>query len=158
MTLQLTRIPPDQRFGGLGKHGGGSRAPLRNGRGRVSLTGFWFILLAAGLTAASNLMMRHGVIAGGGFGVSSAGLTSDILNLARQPTFALGVLLYGLAALVWFRVMSSEDLSTGYVLLVSVTFLMVLAGAVLAFDEPVGMRKLLGVTAILFGILLVAGS
>ena len=122
----------------------------------MSAAGFVFIVSAALVTAISNILLRIGVKRAGGFGVSQHGLFRDLANLSAEPAFILGVLLYGVAALIWFRVVSTENLATGYVLLVSVAFISVTVGASLVFREPMTAQKIIGMGVILTGIILVA--
>ena len=122
----------------------------------MSERGLLLVGLSALLTVASNLMLRGGVTRAGGFALSLASLISDLLRLARQPLFVAGLVLYAMAALVWFRVISTENLSSSYPLLVSLTFVLVTLGATVFFREPVSWQKVLGLGVILAGILLVA--
>ena len=78
--------------------------------------------------------------------------------MGQQPLFVIGVLLYGFAALVWFRVLSTEDLSSSYPLLISLTFVLVTLGAVVLFREHLNTQKLVGLAVILTGVVLVARS
>jgi len=64
--------------------------------------------------------------------------------------------LYGAASIVWFAIVSTENLSSSYPLLVSLTFICVTSGAVLFFHELVSVQKIAGLAAILLGIFLVA--
>lgn len=118
--------------------------------------GFILVVISALLTVMANLMLREGVVRAGGFSLSTGTLAREIANLLRQPLFDTGMFLYGLASLVWFRVLSTEELSSSYPLLVSLTFLLVTLGAVLLFREPLSIRKVIGLGVILAGILLVA--
>jgi drug/metabolite transporter (DMT)-like permease len=122
----------------------------------MSRHGLLLVGLSALLTVASNLMLREGVTRAGGFGLSLRTLVSDLLRLVRQPFFVAGLVLYATAALVWFRVISTENLSSSYPLLVSLTFVLVTLGAVVFFREPISWQKVLGLGVILAGILLVA--
>ena len=70
--------------------------------------------------------------------------------------FAIGFVVYFLAALVWFRVIASEPLSVAYPVLVSITFIMVTAGAVLFFGERFTLRLCIGIALILGGIFVLA--
>jgi multidrug transporter EmrE-like cation transporter len=119
--------------------------------GGLLLTG-----LAALLTAAGNLAMRAGVVETGGLSMEPSAILREIGQLARQPTFDVGVALYGLASLVWFRIVSTESLSSSYPVLVSITFLMVTAGAGFFFREPLQVQKLVGIGVVLAGIILIA--
>lgn len=122
----------------------------------MTIQGIVLIALAAGMTVAGNLMMREGVVRAGGvtLGVSTLGM--ELLRLTRQPLLVIGVVLYGLASLVWFRIISTESLNSSYPLLVSITFLFVTLGATVFFREPLGWQKVLGLIAILAGIVLIA--
>lgn len=118
--------------------------------------GMLLVGLSALLTVASNLMLREGVTRADGFGLSLGRLVSDLLRLARQPLFVVGLALYAAAALVWFRVISTENLNSSYPVLVGLTFVLVTSGATVFFREPVSWQKVLGVGVILVGVLLVS--
>jgi multidrug transporter EmrE-like cation transporter len=122
----------------------------------MTLQGVLLIVLAAGMTVAGNLMMREGVVRAGGVSLQLSTLSVELLKLARQPLLVVGLVLYGLASLVWFRVISTENLNSSYPLLVSITFLFVTLGATVLFREPLGLQKILGLISILVGIVLVA--
>jgi multidrug transporter EmrE-like cation transporter len=124
----------------------------------MTLQGVLLVVLAAGMTVVGNLMMREGVVRAGGLSLALSTLVRELVRLARQPLFDVGVLLYGLASLVWFRIISTENLNSSYPLLVSLTFLFVTLGATLFFREPVGVQKVAGIAAILLGIVLVASA
>lgn len=118
----------------------------------MTSTGLLLVILSALFTVSANLLMRGGVLRAGGFSLSLA----SALSLGRQPLFLAGFILYGVAALIWFRVLSVENLSTSYPLLVSLTFILVTLGAVFFFKEPVSTQKLIGIAVIVAGIVLVA--
>jgi multidrug transporter EmrE-like cation transporter len=122
----------------------------------MSERGMLLVGLSALLTFTSNLMLRSGVMRAGGFRLSLGRLVSDLSNLARQPLFVAGLALYGAAALVWFRVISTENLNSSYPVLVGLTFLLVTLGATVFFHEPISWQKVLGLGLILIGILLVS--
>jgi len=118
----------------------------------MTSTGLLLVVLSALFTVSANLLMRGGVLRAGGFSLSLA----SALSLCRQPLFLAGFILYGVAALIWFRVLSVENLSTSYPLLVSLTFILVTLGAIFFFKEPVSTQKLVGIAVIVAGIVLVA--
>jgi multidrug transporter EmrE-like cation transporter len=119
---------------------------------------FLLVLLTAFLTVAGNLMMREGVVRAGGLSLALPKLASELGRLAQQPLFDLGFVLYALASLVWFRIVSTENLNSSYPLLVSLTFVFVTLGATLLFREPVSIQKVAGISVILVGIVLVASA
>ena len=124
----------------------------------MSASGFLLTIAAALITAISNILLRVGVLRAGGFGLSPENVAGDLWRLGKEPSFIIGILLYGLAALFWFRIISSENLATGYVVLVSVAFIAVNIGGYFVFREPVTVQKLVGLAVILMGIALVARS
>ncbi len=118
--------------------------------------GATLVVITAILTVMANLLMRGGVLRAGGFSLSLDTLWRDALALIGQPMFVVGFVLYGVSAVVWFRVLATENLSTSYPMLVSLTFALVTLGAVLFFRESISWIKVLGIVVILGGILLVA--
>ena len=79
-------------------------------------------------------------------------------NSKAQPkgVGACGVLLYGLASIIWFAIVSTENLNSSYPLLVSMTFVFVTVGATTLFHEPLPWQKVLGIAIILGGIITVS--
>ncbi len=124
----------------------------------MTVTGWLLVLLSAGLQVAGTLLLRGGVDRAGGFAESLAEVPQGLIRLASQPMFDVGFVLYGLAALVWFRVLSTQPLSLAYPVLVSLTFIFVTVGATALFQEPMTARKLVGLAVILIGILTVGGK
>ena len=117
----------------------------------MSATGLALVLLTAALTMAANLLLRAGHRRGRR--VLRRGPGHDgraaLVSLFMEPRFVVGFVLYFLASVVWFRVVATEPLSVAYPLLVSCTFTLVTAGAVLAFSEPMTLRQMVGLAVIL---------
>ena len=122
----------------------------------MTTRGLILVLLSAGITVASNLMLRSGIDLAGGFPDNFNELPSALLRLAKQPLFDLGLVFYAIAALIWFRIVASEPLSTAYPLLVSLTFILVTLGATILFNESLSWRKLVGLAIILMGIFIIS--
>jgi multidrug transporter EmrE-like cation transporter len=119
----------------------------------MSGSGFLFVVIAAGMTTAANLLLRAGITQAGGFRPDGAvAVVFGFARLLLEPFFAAGFILYFLAALVWFRVVSSELLSTAYPVMVGFVFFMVSLGGIILFREPVSVRKAIGLAVILVGI------
>jgi multidrug transporter EmrE-like cation transporter len=105
----------------------------------------------------ANLRLRADIDAAGGFAAGSvAGAVQSLVRLFLEPRFSAGFLLYFLASVVWFRVVATEPLSVAYPVLVSCTFTLVTAGAVMFFGEPLTRRQVVGLAVILAGIVLVS--
>jgi multidrug transporter EmrE-like cation transporter len=124
----------------------------------MTIRGLSLVIISAILTVAANLMLRAGVNKAGGFPAHLQSSFSTIIKLIAQPLFDLGVLLYALASLIWFHVISTESLSVAYPLLVSLTFVFVTLGAILIFHETLNMTKLIGIIIILIGIIILSGG
>jgi multidrug transporter EmrE-like cation transporter len=123
----------------------------------MSTTGLLLVIVTAALTMFANLLLRAGIDAAGGFALGGVATTlASLLKLFTQPKFLVGFVLYFMASVVWFRVVATEPLSVAYPLLVSCTFTLVTAGAVIVFSEPMSARQILGLLVILAGIALIS--
>lgn len=123
----------------------------------MSATGLILVLVTAALTMVANLLLRSGIDAAGGFSLGGLATTAAaLLKLFMEPKFLVGFVLYFMASVVWFRVVATEPLSVAYPLLVSCTFTLVTAGAVIVFSEPMTLRQMLGLAIILAGIALIS--
>jgi multidrug transporter EmrE-like cation transporter len=123
----------------------------------MSITGVILVLLTAGLTMIANLMIRAGIDHAGGVAASGVmELVMAVFKLFLQPLFAIGFVIYFLGSVVWFRVVATEPLSVAYPVLVSLTFSLVTAGAVILFHEALSVRKVLGLIVILAGIVVIS--
>ncbi|MFB2773259.1 hypothetical protein ACE1AT_28900 [Pelatocladus sp. BLCC-F211] len=124
----------------------------------MTTSGLYLVILSAGLTVTANILLRIGIIRAGGLGGNPAELLNSLFRLVSQPSFDIGFLLYGLASLVWFRVISTEPLNIAYPLLVSMTFVLVTLGATVVFHESMTFRQLAGLAVVLTGIVLISGK
>jgi len=120
--------------------------------------GLLLLILSSLCTVAANLLMRAGILRSGGFILSFDRLREQTVALSLQPMFVSGVILYGIGAIVWFRILSTENLSVSYPLMVSLTFVMVTLGACYFFGERMSLQKIVGVSVILAGFILTARS
>lgn len=124
----------------------------------MSFNGFFLVFLTAGLTVAANLLLRAGVLRAGGFATDITNLGSSFISLVKEPFFDIGFILYGLASLVWFKVISTEPLNLAYPILVSLTFLFVTLCASFFFREVLTVRQIVGLGIIIAGIIIVSGK
>jgi multidrug transporter EmrE-like cation transporter len=118
----------------------------------VNLAAFLLLLLTATCMAIANVMMKAGIAQAGGFAPSLPGL----LSLVRQPAFVAGFLLSGVAALMWFRILATQKLSTCYPLFVSLTYSLITIAAFYFLHERISTQKILGLLIIVVGIATVA--
>jgi multidrug transporter EmrE-like cation transporter len=125
----------------------------------MSRLGLLLLVVSAGITTVANLLLRAGIDRAGGF--KPTGVVTvfyGFVQLLTEPLFATGFILYFLAALVWFRVVAYEPLSTAYPVMVGLIFVMVSLGAIIVFGEPMSVRKMIGLLVILAGIAIASGS
>jgi multidrug transporter EmrE-like cation transporter len=122
----------------------------------MTARGLPLILGAALTTVAGNLLLRSGVLHAGGLDLAGGGVLGQLLRLAREPLFLLGAGLYAVSALIWFSVISTEQLSTAYPLLISITLVLVTAGCVIFYGERVSPAKYAGLALMVVSIWLVA--
>ena len=116
------------------------------------------VALCAATTAAANLLLRYGLQQVGGFVLREGDVMALILRLAGSCGFVGGLILYGLSAMLWFRILSFGEVSSCYPILVGLTFVMVTSGGMFLFSESFGGMKILGAATILAGIILIAKS
>jgi len=122
----------------------------------MSRLGWMLVFASAIFTVAANMLMRYGLGRAGGFTPSLAQVPSALFRLMLQPHFFTGIVFYALAAVVWFRVIASEPLTTAYPILVSITFVFVSLGAVYWFGEHMSARKIAALALMLAGIALMS--
>jgi len=118
----------------------------------LTLAGFVLLLITAVVMAGANLLIKHGIEQAGGFTPSVAAL----LHLFRQPAWLAGVALTGFSALLWFRILATQKLSTCYPLFVSLTYSLITVGAAYFLHEKMSTQKLVGLLVIVVGITTVA--
>ncbi len=118
----------------------------------MTLTGFLLLLLTAICMAVANVLMKDGIAQAGGFSPS----ISALFSLLRQPKLVAGLLLSGIAALMWFRILATQKLSSCYPLFVSLTYLLITVGAFYFLHEKISVQKLLGLAILVVGITTVA--
>jgi multidrug transporter EmrE-like cation transporter len=120
----------------------------------LSLAGFLLLLLTAVFGAVANLLVKRGISLAGGFTPS----LSALLQLLRQPTLVGGLLLIGIASLLWLRILATQKLSTCYPLFVSLTYSLITIGSYYFLHERISIQKLIGLAVIMIGITTVAGG
>lgn len=118
----------------------------------LTLAGFVLLLITAVAMAVANLLIKAGIEQAGGFTPSIGAL----LHLFRQPALLAGVALTGFSALMWFRILATQKLSTCYPLFVSLTYSLITVGASYFLHEKMSAQKLVGLLVIVVGITTVA--
>lgn len=109
-------------------------------------------VVAAGMTAAANLFLRKRLAQA----PDSASGIQRLINLLFDASFVVGILLYGMAMILWLKVVSAEPVGTAYPILVGLTFVMLMLGGIIFINEPLSFKKIAGTILIIAGITIVA--
>ncbi|PGH57341.1 hypothetical protein CRT60_12910 [Azospirillum palustre] len=113
------------------------------------------ILTSVTLNASAQIMLRWG--ARQGFGASDPLGTGSLAVMIRHPAILGGLACYGFSLLVWLRVLSRADASFAYPFLAFGFALVALAGW-WVLGEPMTVRRLVGTTIIVAGVIVLAGE
>lgn len=79
----------------------------------------------------------------------------NIVSIILNPYIIFGVVLYGLATLLWLYILSKEELSLVYPLQ-SITYVLGTIVAIFVFHENVSLLRWVGIATIIVGATLVA--
>jgi multidrug transporter EmrE-like cation transporter len=118
----------------------------------MTLTGWLWVIICSLSAASSSFLLRRSIDNIGKFEFE----LRSFFNLATQPLFFIGIILYGLTGIIWLRVLATEQLNIAYPVLISITFILVAFGSMVFFKEPMSAVKLVGLVLIVFGISFVA--
>ena len=119
----------------------------------------WVLILAGvGLNAAAQLLLKSATGPLGAFTRLDAGtLLAAILVLARSLPFWVGMACYGASLCVWLGALSRAPVSVAYPML-SIGYVIVAFASVLWLGETLSPGKVLGITLICVGVVLVSRS
>ncbi len=122
----------------------------------LSLQILALIAFAVSCSALAQVALKHGM---GREQVQAAlavgGVERVALAVLGSPGVWLGLVVYGLSAILWLFVLARVDLSVAYSF-VSLGFLLVMALGAILFGEPITWTKVLGTMLVALGIWLVA--
>jgi len=113
------------------------------------------ILCSVGLAALAQITLKAGMNeVRSSFGVVGLG-TDSLRAVATTPTVWLGLVLFGLSAVVWLGVLSRVSLSFGYPF-ASLTYVVIVVVDRFVLGQSVPSARWIGVAAIVAGILVIA--
>jgi drug/metabolite transporter (DMT)-like permease len=116
-------------------------------------TALLLMVVVVGLVG-SQLCVKAGLSRAGGVSLAGAGeALGGVLRVLREPLFWSGVLLTGLASVVWLAALSRVSLSVAYPLL-SLSYVLMLFAARWLYREPITWPKVAGVILICCGVAL----
>ena len=114
---------------------------------------FFLIFFSVALAALGQIILKVGMSKVGLIGFT----LNQLSNAFTQPLVLAGLFLYGLSLIVWLVVLSRENLSFVYPM-VAFSYLITTILAKFVLKEEVPSIRWLGLSFILFGIILVARS
>jgi multidrug transporter EmrE-like cation transporter len=122
----------------------------------VSKIGLLLLVACSGVVLLANVALRWAMDNTGVklFSGGLLGVPREVFQLVREPAFVLAVACYGLAMLMWFRLIATEPLSISYPALAAVTFVAVSLAGVVVFHEPMNYLRGLGLFFIIIGVIL----
>ncbi|MCF7935327.1 MAG: hypothetical protein K9L28_03150 [Synergistales bacterium] len=112
--------------------------------------GLILLLTAITCNAGANFCIKGGM--GDKAALVDEGLLSTFLTVFGDPVVLVGFLFFGGAFVVYSAVLSTVDLSLAYPIMTGGTFLLVLLGSMLLFDEAVTLTRAAGMLSIATGI------
>lgn len=113
------------------------------------------IIACSVLLTTGQILWKIGLRHEPGDGFPTSGVISLTLGYLRSPYVLTGLLVYAIATLMWFRVLSECPMSMAYPLMSSSYILGIIAGRVV-FSEAVPTTRWLGSLVICIGIWLVS--
>ena len=115
-----------------------------------------YVVLAAGLSATGNLIIKNAAKAMGGLNLGGSHLVQSLFHLFTNPGIVVGLALYLVGFVLWAKVLSMVDISSAYPIFISLAFVIVVVGSRIFFNESLNLMKLLGIVLIAFGIIVVS--
>lgn len=117
----------------------------------------WLLIPAILFSTTGELFFKIGMNRIGGFEFSAHGLNVVLPRILRNPFIWLGFLGFGLGAVFWLAVLSRVPLSLAYPIL-ALSYFVVVVEAWLLLHERVTWKRMLGVTVIVGGVIVVGLS
>ncbi len=117
----------------------------------------WLLIPAILFSTTGELFFKMGMNRIGGFEFSGRALGAVLPRVLRNPFIWLGFVGFGLGALFWLAVLSRVPLSIAYPIL-ALSYFVVVIEARLFLRERVTWRRMLGVTIIVIGVVIVGLS
>lgn len=118
---------------------------------------FWLLIPAILFSTTGELFFKIGMNRIGGFDFSGNAVRGVLPRIVRNPFIWVGFTGFGLGALFWLAVLSRVPLSIAYPTL-ALSYFVVVIEARLFLHERVTWKRMLGVTIIVLGVVIVGLS
>jgi drug/metabolite transporter (DMT)-like permease len=114
------------------------------------MTDYLFAFTSIILTAFAQLLLKRGAVTVAA--VEGGSLVARLFQVVSDPHIIGGVAIYGLSTLFWLRALAKLRLSVAYPL-VSLSYVIVLAGSYWFLGEKISSTQIFGVGMIMVGVL-----
>lgn len=113
-----------------------------------------YVVLAAGLSATGNLIIKNAAKSMGGLNLGGSHLVQSLFHLFTNPGIVVGLGLYLIGFVLWAKVLSMVDISVAYPIFISLAFVIVVVGSRVFFNENLNLVKVAGIVVIAVGIII----
>lgn len=121
------------------------------------MTANFYLLASVALVGVAQLLIKRGVSTPGALEMVSGGMVSTLIQLLQQPFIIGGLLLFGLATVLWLLALSLVELSYAFPF-VSLSVLFTTVGAKVFLRESLSTTRKVGIALICLGVGLIALS
>lgn len=115
------------------------------------------ILMAVSCASCGQLFLKQGMLQVGDIKLSLRELVPILTKVFSTPFVIIGFICYGVGALLWLVVLSKTELSYAYPM-VSLSYIIVILGSIMLFNEDVSLLRWIGVILVCLGVCIVARS
>jgi uncharacterized membrane protein len=123
----------------------------------MSVPTFLLILLSVSMSSLAQVALKHGMSSSSVQAALTRGGMTSAVSIGTNGFVLGGLLLYGLGAIVWLKVLAKIDVSIAYPF-VAMGFILTMALAVAFLDEKIVLSRVVGTVLIALGAVLVAKS
>ncbi len=116
---------------------------------------YFLLALSIVFTVFAQLLFKKGLTALGGMNFSLANILSVVPNIFRNSYLLAGSVMFGVAFLIWFFVLSKIRLNVAYPISTSLNLSLVVITSWLFFKEQITVFQIIGIAVIIFGICLI---
>ncbi|KKQ67242.1 MAG: hypothetical protein US86_C0001G0169 [Candidatus Daviesbacteria bacterium GW2011_GWA2_38_24] len=112
-----------------------------------------FIFLATFIAVIGNITLKSGMKQLGNFQLDlSSKLFEEIFRIFTNPVIIVGIILYVVSMIFWLKVLSQEDVSRAFPIMVGINFTLLSIGSFFILQESFTLSKILGILIIFVGI------
>jgi len=115
------------------------------------------ILMAVLCASCGQLFLKRGMMQVGDITLRFRGIIPLSIKVFSSPLVWIGLISYGIGALLWLVVLSKTELSYAYPM-VSISYIIVILGSIMLFNEDVSLLRWIGVILVCIGVCIVARS